>query len=122
MSVNNLIANNVRNNRILKGLSQENVANELDMSSEGYGKIERGETKLKIDTLESLAKIFGMKPEDILNFKSESFFQDQSTYNNQNGDNNHFSLESEHVKSLKEEIKFLKEEIIFFRSKLKGNN
>lgn len=97
--------------RSIKGLSQENVALDLGFSQRAYSKIERGETQVSIDVINKLAKLFDMKPEDILNFNPETFIQTNSTYNSQTGGNNQFTLEGEHVKSLKEEITFLKSQL-----------
>ena len=97
--------------RSIKGMSQENVAIDLGFSQRAYSKIERGETQVSIDVLNKLAKLFEMKPEDILNFNPETFIQTNSTYNSQSGGNNNFTLEGEHVKSLKEEIDFLKTQL-----------
>lgn len=41
-----------------KRWSQEEVANKLNMSANGYAKIERGETRLNLPRLEQIAEIF----------------------------------------------------------------
>ena len=41
-------------------LSQEEMAEKMQMSLNGYAKIERGETKLRLDKLEKIAQIFSM--------------------------------------------------------------
>jgi transcriptional regulator with XRE-family HTH domain len=92
-------------------MSQENVALDLGFSQRAYSKIERGETQVSIEVINKLAKLFDMKPEDILNFNPETFIQTNSTYNSQTGGNNHFTLECEHVKFLKSEIDFLKTQL-----------
>ncbi len=47
-----------------KGLTQEEVADKLQMSGNGYGDIERGETDIKMSRLFQLAELFEMKPSD----------------------------------------------------------
>ena len=54
MSVNEKI----RKVRESKAWSQEQMAEKLNMSLNGYAKIERGETKLYIDKLEQIAQVF----------------------------------------------------------------
>ena len=54
MSVNEKI----RKIREAKDWSQEQMAEKLNMSLNGYAKIERGETKLYLDKLEQIAKVF----------------------------------------------------------------
>lgn len=104
----NKIGEKIRLIRTLKGLTQDNVSVELGLTQKAYSKIERGETKLNVDTIEKLASIFQMEAQDILNFNPETFIQQNSTYNIQSGGGNHFSLDNDRVKSLKEEVAFLK--------------
>ncbi|WP_032803556.1 helix-turn-helix domain-containing protein [Haemophilus sp. oral taxon 851] len=54
MSVNEKI----RKVRESKTWSQEQMAEKLNMSLNGYAKIERGETKLYLDKLEQIAQVF----------------------------------------------------------------
>lgn len=54
MSVNEKI----RKIREAKDWSQEQMAEKLNMSLNGYAKIERGETKLYLDKLEQIAQVF----------------------------------------------------------------
>ena len=52
--------------RQLKGWSQEEVASKLEMSQNGYGCIERGETDINLSRLEQIATLFGVKLADLL--------------------------------------------------------
>lgn len=52
-------------------LSQENMATLLAMSTKGYGKIERGETRANLPRLEQIATIFNMDIRDLLSYKEE---------------------------------------------------
>jgi len=74
--------------RILKGLTQEKMAEKLNLSTTGYAKIERGETQLKIPRLEKIAAALEMKLEDILRFNEKTVFKgpfyDQSGSQNEN--------------------------------------
>ena len=54
MSVNEKI----RKIREAKDWSQEQMAEKLNMSLNGYAKIERGESKIYLDKLEQIAKVF----------------------------------------------------------------
>ena len=60
MSVNEKI----RLVREAKGLTQEEVADKLQMSGNGYGDIERGATDIKLSRLCQLAELFDMTPSD----------------------------------------------------------
>lgn len=48
----------IRKVRESKAWSQEQMAEKLNMSLNGYAKIERGETKLYLDKLEQIAQVF----------------------------------------------------------------
>lgn len=47
-------------------LTQEQMANELGLSTNGYANLERGETRLSVDRLEKIANIFGVDVTELL--------------------------------------------------------
>ena len=51
-----------------KGWSQEEMAEKLYMSVNGYANIERGETDVKISRLEQIARVFEMDLLELFNF------------------------------------------------------
>jgi len=59
-----LICDKIRKLRYEKGLTQEQVANHLNMSQNAYHKIENGRTKLLVVTLLMLADLFKVNPND----------------------------------------------------------
>jgi transcriptional regulator with XRE-family HTH domain len=69
--------------RQLKGWSQEEVANQLGMSPNGYGSIERGETDVNLSRLEQIAALFNMKLADLLELNEKIVFSQAGTNNNQ---------------------------------------
>ena len=60
------IGEKIRCIRHIRGLKQESIAEELNMSVNGYGKIERNEGHVSLKRLEQIAKVFGMHVKDIL--------------------------------------------------------
>jgi transcriptional regulator with XRE-family HTH domain len=58
--------------RTLKGLTQEEMAKKLNMSTTGYAKIERGETKLQNPRLEKIAESLDLELKDLLNFDTKN--------------------------------------------------
>jgi len=60
--------------RQLKGWSQEEMANRLDMSNSGYGSIERGETDVNLSRLQEIAKIFEMELSELLRLNEGNVF------------------------------------------------
>lgn len=58
----------IRFARELKNLSQEEVASKLGMSTTGYAKIERGQTKANIQKLEKIAEVLEIDLMELLVF------------------------------------------------------
>jgi len=58
----------IRFMRQLKELSQEEMAEKLQLSLNGYANIERGETDVQMSRLEQIAKIFEVDLMELLNF------------------------------------------------------
>ena len=64
----------IRKIRELKNFSQENMAEQLQMSVNGYAKIERGEVGLQMDKLEKIADVLGMDVVDLLSVDKSLVF------------------------------------------------
>ena len=74
-----IVYENIKKIRELKNLTREYVADELKMSTSGYGKIERGEVDLTVSKLVKIAKVLNVTIEFIFKFNVSKFFND--TYN-----------------------------------------
>lgn len=73
--------NNIRQLREKLDMTQEQMAEKLHLTKNGYAKIERGETTLTVARLEQIANIFNVDMNDLLKEKSD--------VNLLLGDNNH---------------------------------
>ena len=75
--------------RQLKGWSQEDMAEKLAMSVNGYGAIERGETNVNISRLEQISQIFGIELSQLvaLNDKNNFYMSGASSTGQLNQDN-----------------------------------
>ncbi len=51
--------------------SQENIAHEIGISSEAYGKIERGKTRISEQRIRQIAKILGFEPWELLQMNAD---------------------------------------------------
>ena len=58
--------------RELNQLTQEDMATQLNMSTNGYAKIERGKTRLNIPMLERISAVLGMELMDLLSIDDRS--------------------------------------------------
>lgn len=65
---------NIRKIRELKNLTREYVAEEVKMSTSGYGKIERGEVDLTVSKLIEISKALDVSIEFIFKFDVSVFF------------------------------------------------
>ncbi|OOF45954.1 helix-turn-helix domain-containing protein [Rodentibacter trehalosifermentans] len=98
MSVNEKI----RKLREAKDWSQEQMAEKLNMSLNGYAKIERGESKIYLDKLEQIAQVFDIDVVELMHSdgKSICFQINENSHLSTNyyGDNEALVIENEKLK------------------------
>ena len=107
--------------RKIKGWSQEEMADKLQMSVHGYANIERGETDVQLSRLEQLSQVLGVELQDLLGMNDKMVLNLASTWHDHSSQNNFQSLmaqrELEHelekarliIEQQDKEIKYLKE-------------
>jgi len=107
--------------RKIKGWSQEEMADKLQMSVHGYANIERGETDVQLSRLEQISQVLGVELQDLFGMNDKVVFNLASTWHDQSSQNNFQSLmaqrELEHeldkarliIEQRDKEIKYLKE-------------
>lgn len=64
----------IRHFRELKNITREQLADALEITVSGYGKIERGEVDLSLSKLYKIAEVLGVEVAQILNFKVSNVF------------------------------------------------
>jgi len=88
--------------RQLRKWSQEEMASKLEMSLNGYAKIERGETDLPLSRLEQIAKVLEIELVELFSFGEKNVFYvigDNTLHNcNQFGNNIHSAMGSSEEK------------------------
>lgn len=110
------IGSKIRKIREIKGLSQENMASDLDMSITGYGKIERNQVALTVEKLEQISKVLGVQMEQILGFDDSIAINNfNSKINNQIG---HSNFPPELKQLYEDKIKLLEDKIEYLQEKL----
>ncbi|OOR98975.1 hypothetical protein B0187_06870 [Haemophilus paracuniculus] len=82
MKSSDKLRQNIRDFREDRGLTQAQMAEKLNLSVEGYAKIERGSSQVKIDRLEQIACVLGISVADLIPFGEDSVY----VFNN-NADN-----------------------------------
>jgi transcriptional regulator with XRE-family HTH domain len=80
------VSDKIRFMRQLKGWSQEQMAEKLEMSPNGYANIERGETDVRMSRLQQIAEVLGANLTELMNFGERSILYycgDNNTITNQ---------------------------------------
>jgi len=75
------VGTKIKKVRELKNLTQEQVAEQIGMTTSGYSRIERGEVRVSIERLEQIARALGVQPNDLTNFDENVFFTNYGTAN-----------------------------------------
>lgn len=122
--MNKVIGERIRIQRVSKSLSQENIANELDLSIGAYSNIERGKTEISVSRLYRIAKILKINPAQLLdanpgtkNEVNEPFGEYHSVQNQLNDLAEKISHFQRIVEDQKKEINYLKEIIGLLKKK-----
>jgi transcriptional regulator with XRE-family HTH domain len=131
MDVMDIARLNIKKNRELKGLRQQDLADQLHMSLRSYQSLECGETKLDLERLGQIAKTLETSIEELLKQEGVVIHQEikeASGTGSGTGIFNNYGIEREvvdmiveakngEINSLKQEILSLKEEIKYLREK-----
>ncbi|MDP2100730.1 MAG: helix-turn-helix transcriptional regulator [Methylobacter sp.] len=109
------VCEKIKHLRQAQDLSQEEVAEKLGMTANGYGGIERGEVDIKLSRLKQLSELFGVELIELLKSDEQNIFnfKDTSTQNYCNIGSKIFEdvkLKCE-VEKLQMEVAYLKETI-----------
>ena len=99
------VGDNIRKLRELRNYTQQYLADQLEISLSGYGKIERNETDVSLGRLQQIADILGVDIHSILRFDDKHIF---NLNNNEvaNGQvNNYYSGREELLERIIEQLK-----------------
>src|SRR5690554_912499 len=101
------VGSRIRKKRKEKGVSQEVMAMELELTQSSYGRLEKDDKRLTVPKLLKIA--------EVLEVNVSYFFGEKTTsiIHHNNGDNAQASIgtiysDKEHIQTLKEEIAFLR--------------
>jgi transcriptional regulator with XRE-family HTH domain len=94
------LSNNIRKIRVLNGLTQENVANDLGISLVAYGRIEQGKTNIPYSRLNQIAECFQIETMMLFqDIEVQSIVSDSSNYQLKNADIRRLEKELAEVKA-----------------------
>ena len=113
------IKDKIKNLREMNGWSQEVMAERLNMSKNGYARIERGESKLDMERLEKIAETFSLEVVDLISQEYERAIfvigGDSSNSSNNTGNNTTYYGNDHSLASENEKLKLIiqhKEELL----------
>jgi transcriptional regulator with XRE-family HTH domain len=116
------VGEKIKKLRELKNYTQQHMAEELDLSLSGYGKIERNETDISVSKLEKIAKILETDISSILSFDEKHVFNisenKQANVSMRDQYINQLDLIDRIIAQYREEIQFLKDIIKDLTAKL----
>ncbi|MEY4936266.1 MAG: hypothetical protein RIS64_2625 [Bacteroidota bacterium] len=78
------IGNKIKKIRELKNYTQEYMAQSLNISLNGYGRLERDEVEITVNRLEEIAKILEMDLLQVLGFDENRIFNISHNHNQNN--------------------------------------
>lgn len=104
----NAIGNKIRLLREEKGLSQENMAQVLDITQSNYARLEKDDNRISVPRLIIIAKTLETTVTEIVGEKANTVVNQHNnneaiTYLHAN-----FQADKEHIQTLKDEIEYLK--------------
>lgn len=120
-SMNTKLNDKIRTLREIKHWSQEQMAERLNMSKNGYAKVERGETRLTVDTLDKISQAFDMDMVELMSISDKGaicLFSENSNgtqYGNYYQGNENMIAENEKLQLVikhKDELLAQKDELI----------
>jgi transcriptional regulator with XRE-family HTH domain len=99
--------------RIAKGWTQEDLAEKLGMSINGYGDLERGNRDIKLSKLEQLSELLGVDVSELFGSTSKSIFCLAGSENDQsNWQISHWHVGDTSTKILKLEFEVEKQQLL----------
>ena len=104
------LGSKIKKIRELKDFTQEYMAQRLQITTTGYGKIERDETEMTLTKLENIAAILEIDFRQILDFDEKLIFNIQNGNNAAIGNNNAVYHNEKMIDHLVQEIQHLRTE------------
>ncbi|MEN9610248.1 MAG: hypothetical protein RLZZ628_1062 [Bacteroidota bacterium] len=112
------IGNKIKKIRELKNYTQEYMAQSLNISLNGYGRLERDEVEITVNRLEDIAKILEMDLLQVLGFDENKIFNISYSHNHNHNQNNHALAIIQNDEGFKMLITHLQEENKDLRSQI----
>lgn len=105
----------IRQLRESRQWTQEDMANKLSMSTQGYAKIERGDTRSNLDRLEQISEVFGIDVVELLAYGEDAQINFNHSTNTDSFNNAFFGLGNKDLELEIQRLQFMlshKDELI----------
>ena len=89
MKILTKLGERIRRYRLMKGLTQENMADELGISTSAYSNMENGKTDMKISRLQQIAKTLEIPLEELVKLEETGNITINSPQNSPHSCNGH---------------------------------
>ena len=106
------IFSNIRKIRMMKGFSQQNIADELGINQKHYSKIENGYVDISITRLFQIAKALNTSVTDLIGLSEDKVFNNIINNQHSEGYKFYYATEIDQIKELYERLLKEKDEII----------
>ena len=103
----NTVGSKIRKYREEKGIKQEYMANELEITQSSYGRLEKDDSRLTVPKIQKIAEVLNISVSVLFGEKAGNILYENKGSNVQTGTLVQ-NYEKEHIQSLKEEIVFLR--------------
>lgn len=108
--MNKKVGQRIRMFRAMRGLSQDNVADELGMTTGNYGKMERGEITISVNAVAQISKILKVSIADLFDEKpSNHLSEPHSTYVTKS----EFKALEKEVNAISKELEKIKTKVLY---------
>jgi transcriptional regulator with XRE-family HTH domain len=118
-----MIGSKIKRIREMRGITQEEIAEDLNLTAQAYGRMERGETSISAERLGKIAEKLGVNTDEIMRYDENKYVISGNSNNGEANENGvQFNLniyESDiAVEALKETINNQQEQIKFLQNQI----
>lgn len=104
----NTIGSKIRKLREEKGIKQEFMAYELEISQSNYGRLEKDDSRLTVPKLQKIAEVLNVSIAVLFGEKATNIINENHGQNAQQTGTMIINNEKDHIETLKEEVHFLR--------------
>ena len=102
----NTVGSRIKKLREERGLKQEYLANELDITQSSYGRLEKDDNRLTVTKLMKIAEVLKVSVSVLFGEKASNVINENKGDNAQAQIGTYMAQDKEYIASLKEEIAF----------------